>query len=89
MKLRKLLAGMVSAAMIMGITVLPSFAEGETVEIVNYTNRMNETTSYRKSTDAAGNILMNFDDDCFDSGYATAEYGMGENTVTFKASTLR
>ena len=89
MKLRKLLVGMVSAAMIMGITVLPSFAEGETVEIVNYTNGMNETTSYRKSTDAAGNILMNFDDDCFDSGYATAEYGMGENTVTFKASTLR
>ena len=41
MKLRKLLAGMVSAAMIMGITILPSFAEGETVEIVNYTNSMN------------------------------------------------
>ena len=58
MKGKKLLAGVLSAAMVLGTVSFSAFADGETTEPVTYTDSESKTVTYQKVTDTDGNITI-------------------------------
>ena len=87
MKGKKLLAEILSAAMVLGTMVFPAFADGETTESVTYTDSVSTTVTYQKVTDTDGNITIS--NETIGSDYAVAEYEIDGKSVSFKGTTLR
>ena len=87
MKGKKLLAEILSAAMVLGTMVFPAFADGETTESVTYTDSVSTTVTYQKVTDTDGNITIF--NETIGSDYAVAEYEIDGKSVSFKGTTLR
>ena len=87
MKVRKLLAGVLSAAMVLGTVSFSAFADGETTEPVTYTDSESKTVTYQKVTDTDGNITIS--NETIGSDYAVAEYEIDGKSVSFKGTTLR
>ena len=87
MKGKKLLAGVLSAAMVLGTVSFSAFADGETTEPVTYTDSESKTVTYQKVTDTDGNITIS--NETIGSDYAVAEYEINGKSVSFKGTTLR
>ena len=87
MKGKKLLAGVLSAAMVLGTVSFSAFADGETTEPVTYTDSESKTVTYQKVTDTDGNITIS--NETIGSDYAVAEYEIDGKSVSFKGTTLR
>ncbi|MDY4213608.1 MAG: dockerin type I domain-containing protein [Eubacteriales bacterium] len=87
MKAKKLLAGILSAAMLLGTVSFSAFADGETTEPVTYTDSESKTVTYQKVTDTDGNITIS--NETIGSDYAVAEYEIDGKSVRFKGTTLR
>ena len=87
--MKKLLAILLTLVMALSVTTL-SWAD-DTVEDCSHTDKSNQTVSYKKATDTAGNITVYFESDKdVTANYATAVYAMTDGkTVTFKGTTLR
>ena len=87
MKCKKLLAGILSAAMVLCTMALPAFAETEKTEKITFTDRSGIETTYDKVTDDAGNITISNEE--INSNYAVAEYKLNNTLIMFKGNTLR
>ena len=87
MKGKKFLAGVLSAAMVLGTVSFSAFADGETTEPVTYTDSESKTVTYQKVTDTDGNITIS--NETIGSDYAVAEYEIDGKSVSFKGTTLR
>ena len=87
--MKKFLAMLLALVMALGVTTI-SWAD-DTVEDCSHTDKSNQTVSYKKATDTAGNITVYFESDKdVTANYATAVYAMADGkTVTFKGTTLR
>ena len=87
MKGKKLLAGIMSAALVLCTMAIPAFAETEKTEKITFTDRSGVETTYDKVTDAAGNITIS--NEKINSNYAVAEYELNNTLIMFKGNTLR